>query len=204
MQTIISEFESDFRIKGSKFIGVLFPCISLEEFENRLQAIRKEYYDASHHCYAYRIGVAQTREYSSDDGEPSGTAGLPILNQLKTAELVNCGCIVIRYFGGSKLGKSGLIESYGEGARLAVQKADLKTIVQVRMYDIAYEYSHENEINQMVQTFDLIEQCSEYGKKVHKSFACPLKKADPFTDYLRTKTYLGIQFEENSDTYVMN
>ena len=111
--TINSEVEDYYQDRGSRFIGILFPCDNHDSFEEKLINIREEYLDATHHCYASRIGIEPFDELAGDAGEPSGTAGLPILNRLRSYEVTNSGLVVIRYYGGTKLGKPGLIQAYG-------------------------------------------------------------------------------------------
>ena len=112
-----------FKEQQSKFISIIFPYDDVSGFKSGLSALRKKYHDASQICWAYRIYTGnQLEENSSDAGEPSGTAGLPILNAMKQKGLVNCGLSVIRYYGGTKLGKRGLIDTYGYSARELIEK----------------------------------------------------------------------------------
>jgi uncharacterized YigZ family protein len=115
------------REKGSKFIACLFPVKDLKESDDIRKKLQKEYYDSTHICYAVRIGYGKhLLEKSSDSGEPPNTAGPPILNALREKKLTNCAMFVIRYFGGTKLGTSGLIKSYRGCASLAIDVANLK------------------------------------------------------------------------------
>ena len=108
---------------------------SLEVLEERIALLKSEHPKARHHCYGYRILFENgIREYSSDDGEPSGSAGKPILSAIKSAELLNLGCVVVRYFGGTKLGIPGLIEAYKESTRDALDHAIKKTIKRTKLY----------------------------------------------------------------------
>jgi len=115
--------------KKSKFITYVYYIENVEQAEEKLIELRKKYYDASHHCYAYRI-IKENNilEKSSDDGEPSGTAGQPILNVLSKNEIVNVIVIVIRYFGGTLLGAGGLVRAYSNSAKEAIEKAGKATI----------------------------------------------------------------------------
>lgn len=204
MKTIRKTYSVEFKDRGSKFIGILFPANTEETFDTELQEIKKEYWDASHHCYAYRIDPEKETEFSSDDGEPSGTAGLPILNQLKSENLIDVGAIVIRYFGGTKLGKSGLIEAYGSAIQLCIQKADLLKIQQVQFYDIEYAYDQENLINKLVLNYNLIEQNAEYSASVNKRFACPLTSSDKFKKELFSLEHLNIKFKASETGYIFS
>ena len=128
--------------KKSRFIGELYPVTSEEEAESILAGIRKKYYDARHHCPAYIIGVSESRENEnishlirteikrfSDDGEPSQTAGRPMMDVLEGAGLSDCLLVVTRYFGGTLLGTGGLVRAYSEAARLAVEDAALRNLI---------------------------------------------------------------------------
>lgn len=117
--------------KKSKFIATIFPINSKEEAENRISEIKKKYYDAKHNCYAYVVGNV---EKCSDDGEPSGTAGAPLLDLLKNKELTNVVVIVTRYFGGILLGTGGLVRAYTETAKKAIES----TSIVIKEYGIRY------------------------------------------------------------------
>tara|TARA_R110000868_G_scaffold37111_14_gene131668 strand:+ start:80178 stop:80696 length:519 start_codon:yes stop_codon:yes gene_type:complete len=167
-----------------------------------LEQIKTEYQNASHHCYGYRIDPVSLIEFSSDDGEPSGTAGLPILNQLKSFEVVNAGIVVVRYFGGSKLGKPGLIQAYGETAKLCLEKTSLKEINHVQLFRIEYPYTFENLINKMVLNHELSEQDSQYFEQVTKIFACPVKKSTDFEQELESLAHLPITYQMLYKSYI--
>ena len=140
--TIHTPGESQTRIMASRFLGVAFPCSSMGEFEERLEAERKLYYDATHWCFACRIGHAsELQEKSSDAGEPHGTAGLPILREIQSRELTDCGVIVTRYYGGTKLGTGNLGRAYGECAGLALDNCRTvkRTILEVLLVDSSFD-----------------------------------------------------------------
>ena len=128
--TIAEPAEAIYKERSSKFLTYAYPVESEEEIKVLLEALRKEYYDATHHCYAYRLGAQGEVFRANDDGEPSGTAGKPILGQLLSAELTNCLVVVVRYFGGTKLGVSGLIQAYKESTAevIAASKIIEKTV----------------------------------------------------------------------------
>ncbi|NQV02421.1 MAG: YigZ family protein [Bacteroidia bacterium] len=121
--SIDSESQGSIREKASKFIAFAFPVVSDEEVKTQLGLLRKEYYNANHHCYAYRIGHPETAIYRiNDDGEPSGSAGKPIYGQLLSRNLSDLLLVVIRYFGGTKLGIPGLIQAYKSAASEALDQ----------------------------------------------------------------------------------
>lgn len=109
-----------YKEKGSKFLGFIHPIHNEKEIKTILEQYKKDYHDARHHCYATTVGINQPIERKNDDGEPSGTAGKPILGQIHSFELSNVLIIVVRYFGGTKLGISGLINAYKTAAREAI------------------------------------------------------------------------------------
>jgi len=160
MNSIKEDAEFSLRERGSKFFGFLFSAGSSDQFVEHLVELKSRYPDANHHCCAYRIYDESVQEYNSDDGEPSGTAGLPILNALRSSDLVNIGCVVVRYFGGTKLGKPGLIESYGDTARGCIQKADIGQIEQFLKINISYQYPEDKEIKHTIRPYPLIEDYS--------------------------------------------
>ncbi len=112
--TLAQAGEGIFKAKGSKHLGFVYPLHSLEEIQHHLQALRKLHFAATHHCYAYRLGPTGEVWRAQDDGEPSNSAGMPILGALRSCEVTDCLAVVVRYYGGTKLGVSGLIEAYRE------------------------------------------------------------------------------------------
>ena len=202
MKTISLKTESSLRELGSKFFGFLFYCENEQTFKDHLDRIKAAFPDASHHCYGYRINPNSVVEFSSDDGEPSGTAGLPILNQLKSFDVVNAGIVVVRYFGGTKLGKSGLIASYGESARLCLEKASFQTIKSVHLFRVSYPYSEENRITKIKLNYGLTEQSSEYLEHVTLTLACFIEKSKALEQELEDLAYLGILFEKFEQTFI--
>ena len=202
MFSIKKSCESSFRELGSKFLGYLFPVETEDEFSKQLDQLKSEYPDATHHCYGWRINPAQLKEYSSDDGEPSGTAGLPILNQLKSFEVVNAGIVVIRYYGGTKLGKPGLIEAYGMAAQQCLHKADLISIKPVRLFVIKYPYPEENTIQKLKNDYDLEVQEAEYLEDITLKIACPKETADRFEKELAGKEHLNIAFKKLEEHFI--
>ena len=121
--TIEGNAEAIFKEKSSKFLCYAFHVESEEEITAHLERLRKQYYDATHHCYAWRLGPFGERFRANDDGEPSSTAGKPILGQMLSREVTNCLIVVVRYFGGTKLGVPGLIAAYKESAAAVLDEA---------------------------------------------------------------------------------
>ena len=119
-QTIEGLSEGFYKEKGSKFIAIAVPVSSVDEVKSELEKLRRQYYDARHHCYAYRLGPEPYESRQNDDGEPSGTAGKPIYGQIQSFSITNVLIVVVRYFGGVKLGTGGLIQAYKTAARDAI------------------------------------------------------------------------------------
>lgn len=144
--TLVKESTFYLKEKGSKFYGYAFPIESIEDFETRLDHIRKEHHKASHHCFAYKLGDQNLLYRSSDDGEPSGTAGLPILGQIDSFGLTDIAIIVVRYFGGTKLGASGLIKTYRLTAKETLNQSDIVQKIRYQSYLFKFEYLHLNKV----------------------------------------------------------
>lgn len=163
-KTIQSQTEGLYKEKGSKFICYLFNVHSEASFIHKLSTIKEKHQDARHWCYAYRIGVTGEIYRINDDGEPSGTAGKPIYNQLLSAEITNIGAVVVRYFGGTKLGTSGLIKAYKEATISAIQASLIQTKEVCDFYEITFTYQdmpivmkwiNQNKIEIIQQDFNL-------------------------------------------------
>ena len=149
--TIAAPAEAIYKEKSSKFLAYAYPVRTEDEIRELLDALRKRYYDATHHCYAWRLGPQGEQFRSNDDGEPSGTAGKPILGQLLSNSLTNCLIVVVRYFGGTKLGVSGLIQAYKESTAevIAASKIIEKTVD--RVVDIAFSYISMNGVMRIIK-----------------------------------------------------
>lgn len=145
---------AEFKDRGSKFIAYAFPVSDVNEFRERLAEIKKEHPKATHHCFAYRLGLDGTNYRVSDDGEPSGTAGRPILGQIDSKQLTNVLIIVVRYFGGTLLGVPGLITAYKTAAAFALQTTPVLQKPVLIPYRLQYDYTRMNEIMKVVKGFD--------------------------------------------------
>ncbi len=149
--TLKKEAEGLFKERGSRFIALAYPVSTQEEAKAKLAEVKKKYYDARHHCYAFRINPEKEFFRSSDDGEPSGTAGKPILNQLLSKELFNILVVVVRYFGGIKLGTSGLINAYKTATKEAIGTAEIIRKTITRTISIHYDYPLMNSVMRLVK-----------------------------------------------------
>ena len=140
--------------KGSKFIGFVFPVDSEEEMKSALQKIKTEHPKATHYCYAFRIGLEGENYRANDDGEPSGSAGLPIYNQLLAHDVTNILLIVVRYYGGTKLGVSGLVKTYKESAKLTLEQAEIITKELESDLEISFPFEEQNTVFTLLNKFD--------------------------------------------------
>jgi len=147
---------AEFKDKGSKFLAYAFPVTDVRQFKENLARIKKEHPKATHHCFAYRIGLDGNNFRVSDDGEPSGSAGRPILGQIDSKQLTNVLVIVVRYFGGVLLGVPGLINAYKTAAALALQVTPaVRKPVEVN-YTLQFDYTIMNEVMTIVKQCDCI------------------------------------------------
>lgn len=153
--TITSPSKGLYKEKGSKFIALAIPVMTEEEVKDQLAQLRKEYHDARHHCYAYVLGFDKSAHRYNDDGEPSGTAGRPIFGQLQSKDLTNILVVVIRYFGGTKLGVSGLITAYKSATRDALETADIISLTVNDVYGLSFEYPLMNEVMRVIKDEEL-------------------------------------------------
>jgi len=153
-RTITAPTRAEFKDRGSKFIGYAFSVNSSEEVKTHLQALKKEHPKAVHHCYAYRIGTDGLQYRANDDGEPSGSAGRPILGQIDSAGLTNILVVVVRYFGGTLLGVPGLINAYKTSTGDCLSQAVVvEKNIEYRIW-IDFDYSLMNEVMQVLKQLE--------------------------------------------------
>ena len=153
--TISSPSEALYKDKGSKFYAFAYPVQSVEQIKEILAEKRKEYYDARHVCYAYMLGYERNQFRANDDGEPSGTAGRPILGQINSSNLTDILIIVVRYFGGTLLGTSGLIQAYKTSAAEAIAAATIEERIVEKTFVSKFGYQDLNAVMRIMKDFDL-------------------------------------------------
>ena len=156
--TLGGEAEALYKDKGSKFLAYGYPVTCEEEIKGRLDALRKRYYDATHHCYAWRLGPKGESFRANDDGEPSSTAGRPILGQMLSREVTDALIVVVRYFGGTKLGVPGLIEAYKRSAALVLENAEIEQRTVDVQTTIRFSYLAMNDVMRIVKELQIIAQ----------------------------------------------
>jgi len=144
---------AEFKDRGSRFLAYAFPIQSAEDFKKNQQQLKKEHPKAAHHCFAYRLGLDGNAFRVSDDGEPSGTAGKPILGQLDSKGITNVLVIVVRYFGGTLLGVPGLINAYKSAAAMALQLTPIVQKQVLTSYNLSFDYTMMNDVMMIVKQF---------------------------------------------------
>lgn len=154
-RTISEPVAGGYREKGSKFIAFAYPVVSESEIRHHLDMLRKEYFDARHHCYAWMLGAGKEQFRAYDDGEPNHSAGDPILGQIRSHNLTNVLVVVVRYFGGVKLGVGGLVNAYRTAAADALKNATIIEKELTTTFTIDYDYTASAEVMRLVNEFDL-------------------------------------------------
>ena len=183
--TIANEFRTEYIIEKSRFIATIAPVSTEEEAQAFIQRISKEFWDATHNCTAYAIGPRQEQQRSSDNGEPSGTAGKPMLEVLKKTAITNVAVVVTRYFGGIKLGASGLIRAYSHSVAKAVQEGPKLLIAPRQIVSLTIDYSYFGSVERQLQTLGLPYQPS-------------------FTDTISLEIYVEPNFVSDLETTITN
>ena len=199
-KTIESPAEGYITEKKSKFISFIFPVKTAEEVKQIVDEHRKKYYDARHVCWAYMLGSGREEYRSNDDGEPSGTAGRPILGQINSCELTNVLILVIRYFGGTLLGTSGLIKAYKEAAEDAIKNAEIvdKTIDET--FFIHFEYLLLNDVMRILKQFENVSWEQDFNE------SCTIKLSIRKSEFQRLHNNLsqiyGVKIEKEQEKYI--
>jgi len=194
--TIKSSSEIEIKIKGSKFFGRAHKCESVEQAESVLEDSRKKYYDATHNCYAYRVGIGKEIKFRySDDGEPSGTAGRPIYDQIEGRDLTNMIVVVTRYFGGTKLGTGGLTHAYSDSAAQAIDAAGLIEKFITGKIVMTVKFPDYNIVERIVHQAGARIIDSDFADMVRLTVESRLSHIDRLKDDLVDKTSGRIKFE---------
>ena len=154
--TIEKESMAEFKDRGSRFLAYAFPVSSAADFKKRLRELKEDHPKAVHHCFAYRLGTDGNNFRSSDDGEPSGSAGKPILGQIDSKELVNMAIVVVRYFGGTLLGVPGLINAYKTSASFALQMNPIVKRPVTINYRLQFDYTILNDVMRIIKKNDCV------------------------------------------------
>ena len=174
-----------YKDNGSKFLAFAYPVETEEQAKEHIAALRKEYFDARHHCYAWRIGLEGALWRANDDGEPSSTAGRPILGQLLSAELSDILVVVVRYFGGVKLGVPGLIKAYKTATAEAIAAARIVEKTACATCRIGFDYTRMNDVMKIVKDWNLQILSQQFENDCEITVRVGLAKVDAFCENLR-------------------
>ncbi len=169
-KTIHAPSKGMYKDKGSKFIALAFPVETEGDVFERLEGVRKEYFDARHHCFAYSLGQGRGTFRHTDDGEPPGTAGKPIFGQILSHDLTNILVVVVRYFGGIKLGTRGLIDAYRGATSNSLENAKVITKVIENTYTVSFSFNATNEVMKVLKDNDLTQFGHQFDNYSQVSF----------------------------------
>lgn len=183
--TVEGNAEAIFKEKSSKFLCYAFHVESEEEIACHLERLRKQYYDATHHCYAWRLGPFGERFRANDDGEPSSTAGKPILGQMLSREVTNCLIVVVRYFGGTKLGVPGLIAAYKESAAAALDASKVVERTVDTRIRVEFSYVVMNDVMRIIKEEQPVVESQTFDNLCSIMLAVRNSKADVVLGRLR-------------------
>lgn len=167
--TIAAPCEASVTEKRSEFIAQLFPIATAEDFTAKLEEIRGKHHKARHNVWAYRLRSDGSSRYS-DDGEPQGTGGVPVLGVLQKSDLTDVGCVVTRYFGGVLLGASGLTRAYSAAAALAVQNAQIQHFCEAEHLRLQMDYGMYGKVSYILPEYEILERGSDFGENVTLDF----------------------------------
>lgn len=176
--TLKQNSEGLYKDKGSKFIAYAWPVKNEEEIKRILDDLRKKHYDARHHCYAWALGPTRDAFRINDDGEPSGTAGKPIYGQILSNDITNVLIVVVRYFGGTKLGVRGLINAYKAAAADAIENNTKIEMLIREIYQLQFDYPLMNEVMKVLKDFDLNQLSHDFALSCKLTFEVRRSKAD--------------------------
>lgn len=204
MKTIKESIKSEIVEKKSKFIANIYFAQTMEEAENIIKETKKKYYDARHNCSSYRVlEKGNIIEKYSDDGEPSGTAGAPMLNILQKKDLVNVVVIVTRYFGGILLGTGGLVRAYSEVTQKAIEEANLIDITMGKEYEVKVDYSNLEKLKYYAKTNNISITKIEYLNEIICSLQIQNEDIEKFLRDVEQQKINIIEYKEICEKYIL-
>lgn len=189
-KSIAAPSEGLFKDNGSRFLALAYPVETLEQVKDIVAGLKKKYHDARHHCFAYRLGYQGDVWRASDDGEPSGSAGRPILGQIDSLGLSDVLVVVVRWFGGIKLGIPGLIRAYKTSSADALSQATLIEKTAARRFRLHFDYLSMNAVMKVLKDMDLPQSAQEFGETCSLEVRVRLSVVDDFRDRLADKVNL--------------
>jgi uncharacterized YigZ family protein len=192
-QTVNGNGEALYKEKGSKFFAFAFPVLSDEEFRKHLQELKQQYPDATHHCYALVLNPDQGFQKCSDDGEPFGTAGKPILRAILSAGVTNTGIVVVRYFGGTQLGVPGLIRAYKTAASDALKQCRIIEKAVEDLYELKTGFVYEADARKFIKLLNARIIASDFAEGICFRLAIPRSESQSVSVLLQEYYYLEIR-----------
>ncbi len=180
--TIKDASEGIFKEKGSKFLAFAYPVATEEEIKQHQETLRKKYFDARHHCFAWVLGADKEKYRVNDDGEPNHSAGDPILGQIRSHDLTNILIVVVRYFGGTKLGVSGLIQAYRTAAEDALMHANIIRKELMQNGSLSYPYKSTTEVQRLIKDFELSIMDQQFDEACQLNFEIRQSVLDAFLE----------------------
>jgi uncharacterized YigZ family protein len=190
--TIKSIGQGIYKEKGSKFLGFAYPVMSEAEIKEKIASLKSEYFDARHHCFAWMLGSEKNQFRAFDDGEPNHSAGDPILGQIRSRNLTNVLVVVVRYFGGTKLGVGGLIAAYKAAAEDALRNSIIIEREVIVRTTLSYDYSVTADVMRMVKEFDMTIVAQEFKQQCDLVADVPLRNKERFEDKVKLLNDLGL------------
>lgn len=194
-RTIVADTEAVFKDKGSKFLTYAYPIESEAEVKGHVDVLKKKYYDATHHCYAWRVGPRGEQSRANDDGEPSGTAGKPILGQLMSYDVTNLLVVVVRYFGGTKLGVPGLINAYKESTREVLDACEIIEKTVDAFFTLRFSYIAMNGVMKIVKDLNPRVVSQEFDNVCQMTLAIRQGQANLMQDKLSKCEGVEVEYE---------
>ncbi|MBT6807917.1 MAG: YigZ family protein [Flavobacteriales bacterium] len=183
-----------YKEKGSKFIAYSFPVHSEENVKEKLEEVKKLEHSARHHCYAYILKPDKSAQRANDDGEPSSTAGKPILGQILSNDLTNILIVVVRYFGGVKLGVPGLIRSYKTAALDAISNSEIITKIIKEQFAVSFKYPQMNDVMRLVKEYNLEVVSTDFQIECNLIFAVAKSKSEEVVETFKNNHELTIKY----------
>jgi uncharacterized YigZ family protein len=199
-QTVAMETESEFKDRGSKFFGYLFPVATIAACKAKISSLKVLHPKAVHHCFAYRLGITKDLFRASDDGEPSGSAGKPILGQIDSAQITDVIIVVVRYWGGTLLGVPGLINAYKTAAQLCIQQATIITKELQVHYKLQYNYTQVGQVMHLLKQVGGVVTASEQQLFCISKIQLPLQYEVLFLELLKDLHNLEYSKIEHSES----
>ncbi|WP_323674353.1 YigZ family protein [Halorubellus sp. PRR65] len=193
-ETVAGRGEAAFEVQGSEFVGRVRPVETVDEAEAFVDEVATEFADATHNVPAYRVRADPLREYASDDGEPTGSAGKPMLNVLQMRELENVAVVVTRYYGGTNLGVGGLARSYSKAVKDAVDDAGVVAERPHERVEAVVDYDDSGTVRGIVES-EGVEFDADYGERVRIDARVPVEDAEALRDRLRSATSGRVEFD---------